>query len=99
MLTANLATSGEQAATTTSDIGYAEDIPDLTSQDNQPTAYDSDAEVDSLEQEHIPEASCVITMNTLLSALSASTCSSEPGAQDTPSPSLLMKMDTKAENA
>jgi 20S proteasome subunit alpha 6 len=71
--------------------------PDPSSLD-KPTVCDSEAEVDSLEQEHLPEPPASPTSNTLLSTSSGSTYGGEPSSQNVSasSPPSPMKTDAKA---
>jgi 20S proteasome subunit alpha 6 len=70
--------------------------PDLSSQD-RPTVGDSEAEAESLGQEHLPEPPASPTSNTLLSISSGSTYGGEPSSQDVsaPAPASPMKTDAK----
>jgi 20S proteasome subunit alpha 6 len=79
------------------DSGTAAVNPDISQ--NKPPVGDIEPEVDSLEQEHLPEPPASPTSNTLLSTSSGSTFG-EPGSQNTSTslsaPTSPMKIDGKA---
>ena len=72
--------------------------PDSSLPEDKPTVCDSEAEVDSVEQEHLPEPPASPTYNTLLSTSSGSTHGGEPSSQNITmsSPPSPIKVDGRA---